>query len=1362
MGERAILALLDPRRTFKSEYEQQLVQETVDPVIQGYLRPNGLKPALRSILRVAVDSNLRDVWQKDFEQLLLKEGDLTRKELKEKVASGIDLELLRSRGATEHELEVAGVPPGKLDDEKMVEEDNYEEFLKNIFLQADKQKVDVNQKDIAGALNDLNRLANYMNIIVKDTTDYMAKTNQLIQNTTEATKHAGSTKKHMGTGIINQQLALGKIHPDIANMEIKRNSLVNDSSFTDGKERRLSNAAFDSQRRVSNAFEHRRLSNAYEQRRLSNAYGTTGERRVSNAGIRAGGSITMRQAGSAFDNVSMMNMTSFALPDTNAAVNNIKFCKLLLRSGVKCFCFSRKKPQKEPVPYTIYIEKEMLVWKVKGKGKKQYGNVVSAAEGLPNWFTDVDVTKNPWVRQKFMGKTFFEKCSMQLHIQDLKKKVAVEMCLCFEAELVAEKMAFFFNSDQLDDSLTKAGRAGARNSIFMSRSRAKTLQNQKQQGNFVSGQETANAKQRDRAKSFYTSTSQRQKVEKTKQETTFLLDVMSKCPVFDGVGAETKMEVVEVIRRNNIADGMIVCQKGNFASNFYIVEEGSLLAYLGEVVDDSSVADIEYVRENYFGECSLIFKSPNLHHIIANGDCVLWALDQETFKKVVSQNQKLQKSLDTILEVSIFNGLDDAMFANIILDFEAKTYAPNQAIAEIGKTPDCFYVLQDGSVDLTGDWYGKSETSDRVEKSLNMPGQFFGDFELCFQQQLARTYTAGEKGATVLTLSSTRFGELIDFIMEVSESNLKRQVLHSLPTFATLDDFEVMDVIDSFKLETAKKGELLISKGEVGDKFYFIKSGTCVVMDKSDKGEIKILTKVTGHASFGELALLSDEPRSAYVAADSENVEVFSLTREAFRQLVDTANKQGSRTQTLQILSSIDLLNVLSENDFSVLTDALSVENVTEGQRVITNGEINNKLFIVNKGELMLTRDLGSSTERVRLLPGNYFGERALMTAEHCFYNVTATRVTELMTLSRHVFEQYCGSLALLLQSELKRSEEESRLLEASIENFTDKGIIGRGAFGTVRLVQRKGSEKYYALKYLIKDNIVKKKQQRHLKQEISIMGMLEHAMIISLWKKWQDKKFIYLLTEICTGGELFMEIKKSKGFEEDRARFYAACTVSMLIELRKKEVVFRDLKPENILISGDGYLKLIDFGFGKVLGKNKKTFSLCGTPDYVAPEILLNQGYNHAVDTWALGVLVYEMVANETPFKSSHGAKGILKNILNKKLQFPKDKFAHVSKDCISFIQECLKEEPMLRLGYKDARELMVHPWFQEFGKHGWNALERKLIRPPYVPTDVNPEKIPIKEPKDGKLELPPDVHDYEIDSIFADFNATSKMGTP
>ena len=87
-------------------------------------------------------------------------------------------------------------------------------------------------------------------------------------------------------------------------------------------------------------------------------------------------------------------------------------------------------------------------------------------------------------------------------------------------------------------------------------------------------------------------------------------------------------------------------------------------------------------------------------------------------------------------------------------------------------------------------------------------------------------------------------------------------------------------------------------------------------------------------------------------------------------------------------------------------------------------------------------------------------------------------------------------------------------------------------------------------------------------------MGMLEHAMIISLWKKWQDKKFIYLLTEICTGGELFMEIKKSKGFKEDRARFYAACTVSMLIELRKKEVVFRDLKPENILISGDGYLK--------------------------------------------------------------------------------------------------------------------------------------------------------------------------------------------
>ena len=1364
MAERAIISLLDPRRTFKSDFEQQLVAETVDPIIQGYVRSGGMKPALRSILRISAEPNFRDVWQKDLEHLLAKEGELTRKELKEKFEKGVDLDLLRARGATEHELEVIGVPIGKLDEEKMQEEDEYEEFMKNVLLQADKLKVDNKLGDIAHALRELNTLTNYMNVLVKDTTDYVSKTDQLKQNTSEAERYAGNTKSRFGAGISTTQVGLGNIYPDGNNPSIRRSSL-GDAAAAGIMERRMSNAydnrrlsnAYENrrlsnayeQRRLSNAYEQRRLSNAYEQRRLSNAYdrrlSQNYERKMSNVGARGP---------SVLD--STLNMSALAMGSPNQAANNITFCKLLLQAGVKCFYFSQKKRHKAPVEYTLYMEDSMLCWKA-AKGKKlQYGNVLDASQGLPMWFSESEVLQNPWIKKRYLGKTFFEKCSMLLSVQDLAKKSTFDMLLCFEGDEVAEKMVFFLNADD-EDSITQTRKRAARGSIFQSRSRAKTLQNQQQQGNFVS-QENRKV---DVSKSFYSETAQRKKLEKTKEETEFLSEVMSKCSIFDGVSAELKKEVIGVIRRTNIANGMIVCQKWNFASNFYIVEEGELSAYLAEVVEESAEADIVYKAKDYFGECSLIFKSPNLHHVIATGDCVVWALDQETFKKVVAQNKELNKLLDTLLEVSIFNGLDDSMFANIILDFEKKTYKPGEVIADFDTDATHLYVLQNGSVDLKGSWYGKTEAKERerIEKSLNIAGQFFGDFELCFNLKMPRAYTAGKDGATMLLLDKSRFSELTDFIIELSEQNLKRNVLHSLPTFATLDDFEVMDVIDSFKVESVKQGELIISKGDIGDKFYFLRKGNCVVMDKDEAGKLKILTRISGHASFGELALLSDEPRSAFVAAE-EDVEVYSLKRDAFRKLVDTANKQGSRGQVYGILSNIDLLNALSENDFNVLTDALSVENFTEGDRIINTGDMNDKLFIVTKGELLLTREQESSTERVRLLPGNYFGERGLMTDELCTYNVTATRVTELMALSRHVFEQYCGNLADLLQNELKKSEEETRLLEAGIGDFDDKGIIGRGAFGTVRLVQNMATRKYYALKYLIKDNIVKKKQQRHLKQEISIMCMLDHAMIISLWKKWQDKKFIYLLTEICSGGELFMEIKKSKGFSEDRAKFYAACVVSILIELRKKEVVFRDLKPENILISNDGYVKLIDFGFSKVLGRNKKTFSLCGTPDYVAPEILLNQGYNHSVDTWALGVLVYEMVSNITPFKSSQGAKGILKNILNKKLQFPKEAFSNVSKECVSFIQECLKKEPMMRIGHKEVKELKQHPWFQEYGKHGWNALERKLIRPPFVPNVVNPEKIPKKEPKEGELELPPDVQDYEIDSIFADFNATEQVG--
>lgn len=128
-----------------------------------------------------------------------------------------------------------------------------------------------------------------------------------------------------------------------------------------------------------------------------------------------------------------------------------------------------------------------------------------------------------------------------------------------------------------------------------------------------------------------------------------------------------------------------------------------------------------------------------------------------------------------------------------------------------------------------------------------------------------------------------------------------------------------------------------------------------------------------------------------------------------------------------------------------------------------------------------------------------------------------------------------------------------------------------------------------------------------------------------------QDNKFLYFITEILTGGDLFTYHRKQGNFNPKQTQFYAAQVVTIFEYLQGKDIVYRDLKPENIMIAGDGFLKMIDFGFAKVV--TKRTYTICGTPEYIAPEILLNQGHGKAVDWWTFGILVYEMLAGYPPF---------------------------------------------------------------------------------------------------------------------------------
>jgi protein kinase A len=244
-----------------------------------------------------------------------------------------------------------------------------------------------------------------------------------------------------------------------------------------------------------------------------------------------------------------------------------------------------------------------------------------------------------------------------------------------------------------------------------------------------------------------------------------------------------------------------------------------------------------------------------------------------------------------------------------------------------------------------------------------------------------------------------------------------------------------------------------------------------------------------------------------------------------------------------------------------------------------------------------------------------------------------------------------------------------------SLEDYDMLKVLGEGSFGRVKLVKNIKTKKYCAFKQLKKYDIIKFKQVDHLKNETFILFSLNHPFIVKMEGMTQDKRFLYIVMEYVAGGELFTYLRGVESFLPKQAAFYAAQVVMMFEYLHSLNVVYRDLKPENLLIGPDGYLRLTDFGFAKIL--SGRTYTLCGTPEYLAPEILNNKGHGKGVDWWTVGVLLYEMLAGIDPF-NDEDPMTIYQNILKGDLRFPKS----FDKDARSLVKHLLQSDLSKRYG--------------------------------------------------------------------------------
>eukprot|EP00586_Coscinodiscus_wailesii_P001764 CAMPEP_0172492228 /NCGR_PEP_ID=MMETSP1066-20121228/23288_1 /TAXON_ID=671091 /ORGANISM="Coscinodiscus wailesii, Strain CCMP2513" /LENGTH=749 /DNA_ID=CAMNT_0013261719 /DNA_START=114 /DNA_END=2363 /DNA_ORIENTATION=+ len=668
-------------------------------------------------------------------------------------------------------------------------------------------------------------------------------------------------------------------------------------------------------------------------------------------------------------------------------------------------------------------------------------------------------------------------------------------------------------------------------------------------------------------------------------------------------------------------------------------------------------------------------------------------------------------------------GLADALFLeeslsnNVICDFltdddvqtminamQKQTYASGEVIIEVDTKGDYFYVIESGSIRII--------RRDLSELSLSS-GAAFGELALLYN--CPRNATCQADGEVVVWRLDRKTFQHMMAKKSKDKYDEVLQVLKKVPFLSSLGEKELMKVANGLNKKEFKEGTKIVTKGEIGTTFYIVSAGEIKLHDIG-LGDSQFADQLLkGGDFFGERALLTGEPRAANVTAASDctllcmSKEDFNTTLGDLDQLIKDATRQ-------RILMGIPVFahSNLKANDIQKLTSLFESKIFQEGEYLeMLEQELTNQgIYIVEEGSIRVMDDDGVITD---LTKGDHIGGQTIKWAPHTKSNRTVQFLTETKccVLTKDDIESVIVSVKRLGRSQSFVKE----LSDVDPDDITICKDLGSGSFGNVSLVYHKTDEEFYALKEQKKQQLVNSNLALSVIREKNIMASIKHPFIINLVSTFQTQDSLYMMLGVIQGGELYDFIYpegRDPGIP-DRTwiPFYTACIFESLSHCHSLCIAYRDLKPENIMLDKFGYCVLIDFGFAKVV--MDKTFTMCGTPEYLAPEVLLQKGYNQSVDDWGLAILIYEMFAGHTPFyKTNIGEMDLFRGIVRCRFGFPSyGEFTPTSRDIISKV---LMRNPAIRLGglAHGNSDIRNHEYFASID---WEKLLKREYEAPYLP---------------------------------------------
>ncbi|KAJ8602661.1 hypothetical protein CTAYLR_004107 [Chrysophaeum taylorii] len=661
----------------------------------------------------------------------------------------------------------------------------------------------------------------------------------------------------------------------------------------------------------------------------------------------------------------------------------------------------------------------------------------------------------------------------------------------------------------------------------------------------------------------------------------------------------------------------------------------------------------------------------------------------------------------------------------IVDRLQRQEVARGTELITIGTTGDLFYAVEQGYFDVA--------IGEKVVKSCG-PGDSFGELAVVYGAPRAASVVA-TTDAVVWAIDRATFRSATARV----RAKTKERVLDSLGKVELLEGLteEQLDAVaDAVRCLRYPAGTRIITKNETGNAFYMILEGKVVCTDIGQSLQFQDLELGSGEY-FGERALLTDQLRFANVTAQTD-VTLLALDREAFQRCLGNLRSLLDHNLSMRVLNSLEIFGKLSETERKKTASLFAERSYKSNETIVRQGDRGDEFFILKTGTARVEKSSSSSsaggtttttTTIVDVLEaGDYFGEKALIREdERRAASVVSQTDCDCFVLSRTHFQSQEIDRVVVARDDddddgggggLRR-----RRRRVPFDELEHELWLGAGTYGRVSLVSNNNRETLYALKTMYKAEIVRANQVRNVLAEKETMVLCRHAFVVDLVETYQDRDHLYLLLEFVEGGELFSVIhgQKRDGVPEMSARFYAAVVCLALDFIHDKHVAYRDLKPENILVDAAGYPKIADFGFAKRV--TRATYTLCGTPEYLAPEIILGRGHNKSVDWWAFGVLVYEMLAGFSPFappaQQEDDVDQVCRNIVSKRASFPQKIFPPTVQDLCTRL---LDRSPVSRLGTNPQNPVARHPWFSTLlddhdNNGGKGLLEARRVQAPWLP---------------------------------------------